>query len=228
MCGRYMSTTPPQAVAEHFGVDQIHLEDDLEPRWNVAPTLPIMAVAESRSTGLRKLGTFRWGLDGTGKLINARAETVASRPAFRESFARRRCIIPADGFYEWKAKQPHLIAHADGSLLAFAGLWATWQQGDLRTCAIVTTEANSAIADLHNRMPVVLPEQAWDAWLDPDNHDAVALAGLLVPAPPDEFVVRPVSRLVNNVKNEGPELLAPPEPEPEPESEPNVLLPLFE
>src|SRR5205814_1785643 len=110
MCGRYMSTTPPAALAEEFGVDEIVLEDDLEPRWNVAPTLPVLAVAESRSTGRRRLGTFRWGLvpswstdmSGAARMINARAETVATKPAYRDAFARRRCIIPADGFYEWK------------------------------------------------------------------------------------------------------------------------------
>ena len=226
MCGRYMSTTSPQKLAAHFAVDDLHLDDDLEPRWNVAPTLPVLAIAESPSTGRRKLGTFRWGLDGTGKLINARGETVRSRPSFRDAFAHRRCIIPADGFYEWKAKQPYAITHADGTPLAFAGLWAPWQ--DLRTCTIVTTSANERISELHDRMPVVLPRESWDAWLDPDNTDTVALTGLLVPAPSEDFAVRPVSRLVNNVKNEGPELLDPPAPESEPESEPHMLLPLFE
>src|SRR3954453_8616480 len=188
MCGRYMSTTPPAALAEEFGVavEQIALDDDLEPRWNVAPTLPVLAVAESRSTGQRRLGTFRWGLGpsgaggaaGGGPMINARAETVATKPAFRDALVRRRCIIPADAFYEWKAtggrtRQPYAIARRDGKPLAFAGLWELWRDAanpeapPLRSCVIITTTANGLLAAVHERMPVVLPESAWGTWLDP-------------------------------------------------------------
>src|SRR5205085_6207002 len=133
MCGRYMATSSPHDLAEEFAVDEIQLDDEIGPRWNVAPTLPVLAVAESRTTGRRRLGTFRWGLvpswaenassTTASRMINARAETVATKPAFRTALARRRCIIPADGFYEWRNKQPYPLARPDGRPPAVARPW---------------------------------------------------------------------------------------------------------
>jgi putative SOS response-associated peptidase YedK len=237
MCGRYTSTSPPPILAEQFVVDEVKLDDDLEPRWNVAPTLPVLVVAESRSSGKRRLGTMRWGLVPSwakdiavgNRMINARAETVSSKPAYKRALSRRRCIIPADAFYEWKVvgetttktgrkkqlKQPYAIARADGQPLAFAGLWEVWHDpenpdGDpLRSCVIITTEANEALSSIHDRMPVVLGPEDWDRWLDPDVEDPEKVTGLLVPAPSGDFVTWPVRPLVNSPGNEGEELIEP-------------------
>src|SRR3954469_16130380 len=206
MCGRYTSTSPPPILAEQFVVDEVKLDEDLEPRWNVAPTLPVLVVAESRSSGKRRLGTMRWGLVPSwakdisvgNRMINARAESVASKPAYKRALARRRCIIPADVFYEWKVvgetttksgrkkqlRQPYAIARADGRPLAFAGLWEIWH--DLRTCTIITTAANPKLAEIHPRMPVALPADGWDAWLDPANDDPDDLLRILAPIPAEE------------------------------------------
>jgi putative SOS response-associated peptidase YedK len=228
MCGRFTSTTPPAAVGDTFAVDAVALEDDLQPRWNVAPTQPVLAVAESPVTGARKLGTFRWGLvppwspdlSVGSKMINARAETVREKPAYRKALRRRRCIIPADAFYEWKVdegppKRPYAIARADGEPLAFAGLWEVWRDPNdadaprVKTCVIITTDANEKLAQIHHRMPVVLAPPAWDTWLDPENDDVDALCRLLVPAPSDDFVFWRVSPAVNKAANEGPHLIGP-------------------
>jgi putative SOS response-associated peptidase YedK len=227
MCGRYVAATPPAELAAYLGVTEVRAED-LGPRYNVAPTLPVYAVAESH--GVRSLGTFRWGLvpswakDGSigNKLINARAESAADKPAFRNALARRRCLIPADGFYEWerqgaKRKQPFYLRANDGQPLTFAGLWEVWRDpkdpdGELlRTCTIVTTGANAEAGRVHDRMPVLLDRSAWDAWLDRDNHDVVSLQGLLVPAPDGTLELQPVSSAVNDVRHEGASLLDAPE-----------------
>jgi putative SOS response-associated peptidase YedK len=184
MCGRFVQSQPPDWYARFFSVDSI-LTEALEPSYNVAPTDPVYAVVQHDSE--RRLATFRWGLlpfwakdrSMAARNINARAETVADKAAFRESFAGRRCIIPADGFYEWqvvaKGKLPHYIYGRDGGALALAGLWASWRdpgtQERVRTCTIITGEPNELVAPLHDRMPVVLPQGAWDEWLDPGNDD---------------------------------------------------------
>ncbi len=223
MCGRYVAATPPDQLAEIFGVTDIRA-GDLGPHWNVAPTMDVYAVAEG-SDGERRLGAFRWGLvpwfskgpAGAAKMINARAETVAEKPSFRRALERRRCILPADGFYEWlrtgKEKLPHLFAATDGSVLGLAGLWEVWRPEDepdaepLRTCTIVTTTANATMAPIHNRMPVVLPPEAWAGWLDRAVTRAADVVGLLVPAPEDLLVRRAVSPRVNSVKNDDAELV---------------------
>jgi putative SOS response-associated peptidase YedK len=247
MCGRFTSTTPPAALAEQFLVDEIALDDDLGARWNVAPTLPVLAVAGSRSRGTRRLGTFRWGLVPSwapdlsvgSRMINARSETVATKPAYAESLRRRRCIIPADSFYEWRLndggpRQPYAIAAADGRPMAFAGLWAAWRDTNVdgapwvRTCAIVTTSDNKRLAELHHRMPVVLPAPAWQEWLDIDNQDVAALSRLLVAAPDDALEFWPVSTLVNKATNEGPELIEPVAHSPEEGSDPSLFDPVVE
>jgi putative SOS response-associated peptidase YedK len=235
MCGRFTSVTSRYDLAEAFHATEVKGEQ-LSFRYNVAPTQEVYAVAERRPAGdgearARQLGSFRWGLVPSwakdpsiaGRLINARAETVAAKPAFRESLLRRRCIIPADAFYEWQVRPgkptapriPHVIRHRDGTPMSFAGLWDVWRPpadpsaAPIRSCVIVTTHANSAIAPIHDRMPVVLPPSAWDEWLDPANRDLAAVHRLLVSAPPEQFEIYPVSRLVSNVNNEGPDLIVP-------------------
>ena len=157
-------------------------------------------------------------------MINARAETLADKNAFKSSFARRRCLIPADGFYEWKKlgpgkkpkKQPMFVRRADGKPIAFAGLWSVWRGPDrdqepLRSVTIITTTPNRTMADIHDRMPVILPEEAWATWLDRDNDDIGGLSELLVPVADEAITVTPVSTAVNNVRNNGPELIEPAE-----------------
>lgn len=232
MCGRFIATSPVSALAERFLVDEVKVDHEPDARFNVAPTLDVVAVAESRSSdGARRLGTFRWGLVPSwakdpsigSKLINARAESVAEKPAFRKALSRRRCIVPADAFYEWRRppqgskakKQPYVIRRRDGVPMAFAGLWEAWRdpsgpEGEwLRTCTIITTAANEAVRPLHDRMPVILAPDAWDRWLDTDVEEVEAVRGLLVPSPAEDLETYPVSTLVNDVSNDGPELLEP-------------------
>jgi putative SOS response-associated peptidase YedK len=219
MCGRYVSAQPVDHLAEWFQVDEVATEP-LPPSWNVAPTDPVYAVAEH--AGRRRLGCFRWGLVPPSapdpprvRPINARAETLVERALFRDAFTRRRCLLPADGFYEWEnrdgRKQPWFIAPADGGVLAMAGLWSTRRHEEtiLRTCAIITTAANQTVSRLHDRMPVFLPPEHWELWLDRTEDDLALLSSLLVPAPDELLELRPVSRQVNSVRNNGPELTVP-------------------
>lgn len=223
MCGRFVQAQNAQSYAEHFGAT-LSVPEALEPSWNVAPTDTVYAVA-AHHEGARTLGTFRWGLipwyadspKVASRHINARAETVASKPAFKDSFARRRCIIPADGFYEWQrleaaGKLPHYFQSTDGAPLALAGLWASWRDPEgarLTTCTIVTTKPNDLVGKIHDRMPVVLPPDGWDAWLDPGLDDADALRPMLVSARNESLTGYPVSTLVNDVKNNFRECIAP-------------------
>ena len=229
MCGRYVSVSSPTILAERFKVEQVRVTET-EQNFNVTPRAEVPVVAESQ--GERVLDLVRWGLVPSwakdvkigDRQINARAEKVASSNAYKRAFAKRRCIIPADGFYEWqvvegkKAKQPWFIRRRDGEPLAVAGLWEVWHDPNdpdqenaprLRTCVIITTDANEALRPIHDRMPVVLPESAWDEWLDRDNQDIDGLQGLLVPAPPEEFEAWKVPLLVNKPANNGPELVEP-------------------
>jgi putative SOS response-associated peptidase YedK len=194
-----------------------------QPSWNVAPTDEVYAIAQHE--GARTLGKFRWGLipwysdspKVASKHINARAETVASKPAFKDSFARRRCIVPADGFYEWErlesgGKLPHFIHSVDGEPLALAGLWASWRDPEgerITTCTIVTTKPNELVGKIHDRMPVVLPSGSWERWLDPSFDDDPSLRSLLVAAGRGTLIEYPVSTLVNSVKNNFPECAEP-------------------
>jgi putative SOS response-associated peptidase YedK len=223
VCGRFILSTPTDVLAQRFGVAEIR--DDLEPSWNVAPTDRVAVVAEHR--GRRMLGTMRWGLvpawatdpSGAARRINARAETVTEKPAYRDAFARHRCLVPADGFYEWRrradgTKQPCLIRRRDREPMAFAGLWAVWRdRGEpdadpLRTCTIVTTEANRTLSAIHDRMPVALAEADWDMWLDAGT-DLVVARAALGPAPDDALEVVEVGTLVNDPRVKGPEVAAP-------------------
>jgi putative SOS response-associated peptidase YedK len=227
MCGRFVSTTEPAVLAERFEAAEVRA-DDQGRRYNVAPTDAVYAVAEGKD-GTRRLGTFKWGLvpfwakdpKVGSRMINARMETLASK--FTRTLERRRCIIPADGFYEWqhreegdtRPKQPFFIHRKDGEPMAFAGLWEVWHDPDhpdaepLRTCSIITTDANQVVARTHDRMPVMLPPEAWKGWLDVDQHDLDAVQALLVPAPAAELEVYPVHPHVNSVKNDGPHLVEP-------------------
>jgi putative SOS response-associated peptidase YedK len=222
MCGRFVQAHAPSVYAQYFGVDEV-VTESLAPSYNVAPTDHVYAVAEHG--GSRRLGTFRWGLlpfwakdrRMAARNINARSETASSKPAFRESFARRRCIIPADGFYEWQArpkgKLPHYIHGVGGAPLALAGLWSSWRDPDtgerLRTCTILTGDPNELVDGVHDRMPVVLGPEVWDAWLDPAEHDVDELEQLLAVYPGSRMAMHPVSTLVNKVQNNVPELVAP-------------------
>jgi len=226
VCGRYVQASSPELLAERFGVDDVQVKEHA-PAYNVAPRAEVPAVRRRKDRTV--LSRLRWGLVPSwakdpkigDRLINARAESLAAKPAYRTAFAKRRCLIPADGFYEWQArpgqkrKQPMFVHRRDGEPMAFAGLWEAWrdpEQGEdadwLRTCAIVTTTANDLLAPIHDRMPVILPESAWDTWLDPDP-DSRALQSLLVPAPAELVVAYPVSPLVNSAKHDGPELVQP-------------------
>ena len=229
MCGRFVSSSPPDEVARYFDAT-LPGEVALEPSWNVAPTDDIYVVHQDGST--RLLAARHWGLVPIwakspaigNKMINARSEGLAEKNAFKRAFAKRRCLVPADGFYEWqkvpgqKAKQPYFVHRPDGEPLAFAGLWEEWRgaQRDgsqhLRTATIITTTANETMSTIHDRMPVILPPSAWDDWLDPANTDLDALGRLLVPAPPQIITLRPVSTEVGNVRNQGPQLLKPIDP----------------
>jgi putative SOS response-associated peptidase YedK len=232
MCGRYVSATKAEDLAAYFGAALP--ETVLPESYNVAPTNEVYGVVDTPHG--RALQVFEWGLlphwakeaKLGAKMINARADTVASKPAFRSAFARHRCIVPADGFYEWRnlgpdpaspkkvRKQPYFIQRGDGEPLAFAGLWSAWKDPNggpdslwRHTLSIVTTDANETMAPLHDRMPVILPPSAWDTWLDPGGRDVPRLQGLLVPAPAHLLVVHPVSTEVNQVRNKGPRLVEP-------------------
>jgi putative SOS response-associated peptidase YedK len=232
MCGRFVSSSPPDELAKYFDVEDV-AEKVLEPSYNVAPTSDVYVVLERG--GVRRLDTFHWGLipfwakdQKTGaKMINARAEGIAEKNAYRRAFTKRRCIIPADGFYEWqkvpgrKQKQPMFIKRADGEPIALAGLWELWRPPDhkddddyiVRSCTIITGEPNEKIAKIHDRMPVMLPPNKWAEWLDPTNDDIEALGKLLVPAPSELLEVHPVSMAVNNVRETGPALVEPIDPD---------------
>lgn len=221
MCGRYSLATPdPSQIRARFAVGE-RLE--VRRRYNVAPGDDVLAVVQRDAAP--EGAVLRWGLvphwvkdprELGVKTINARAETVAERPAYRDAFARRRCLIVADGFYEWSAGTPHWITREDGAPFAFAGLWASWRPTSdepvepLRSCAIVTTAANERIRDLHDRMPVILPPDAEPAWLDPGS-DPAELHALLDAARGTELVARPVSRAVNDARHDEPDCLDPPE-----------------
>jgi putative SOS response-associated peptidase YedK len=224
MCGRFSLTGDLDFYAEYFGVDQL-LTEPLDKSWNVAPTDPVYVVVERE--GKRQLDSMAWGLvphwakDNKSIHINARSETVATTPAFRDSFARKRCLIPADGFYEWeppeRGRAPHWVYRADGHPMVFAGVWASRLDPDSggwhRTCSILTQEAEGTIASIHDRMPVALVPEVWEAWLDRDLQDPEAALGLIRPIDPDSIMEHLVSRQVNSVKNNTPDLNARIEPE---------------
>ncbi|MFP3906383.1 MAG: SOS response-associated peptidase [Acidimicrobiales bacterium] len=225
MCGRYVSSTPPDQLASYFGAT-LTAEELLDPEFNVAPTRAVWTVFDDGGT--RRLDLARWGLVPRwakdlsigSRMINARSETVAEKNAFKKAFRRQRCIVPADGFYEWTAprdgtrKQPWFVHRPDGEPFAFAGLWETWRGPDredepVRTCTILTGPANQKMAEIHDRMPVMLAPESWSTWLDPEVDDIDLLGRFLVPAPPQLISFHAVSTEVNDARNHGPHLVEP-------------------
>ena len=214
MCGRFTLHRPAKVLAE-FDLGGM---PELAPRYNIAPTQQIFAVRQTYSG--REGSLFRWGLvpswsaplTGSAPLINARADTVAGKPAFRSAFKKRRCLVPADAFYEWKTegkkKLPHMFSLQGGGLLAIAGLWEVWEKDGERveSVCLITTEANEVVRAAHDRMPVILPPDARHAWLDPAS-DAGLLQSLLRPYPAEGMTCRQVNPALNNARNEGPECL---------------------
>ncbi len=217
MCGRFVVATPLMTIFEYFDIHDPRI-DNLPPRYNVAPTTPIAIV---RDTGEARVAeTATWGftpswakaLDDGPRPINARSETVAESRLFKRAYEQRRCLIPADGYYEWRAgdgrrKQPYYIHRQDGQLLAFAGIWEAWHEGQddgITSTAIVTTPASDAMTELHDRMPLILEQDAWDAWLLGDDPRE-----LLQPAPAGILTWHPVDPAVGNIRNEGPQLIEP-------------------
>ncbi len=246
MCGRYASSRSPEDIVEEFEVLDPRLDHVVPPSYNVAPTDEVYAVMERAKKdddgnvveeAVRQLRVLRWGLVPSwakdekigSRMINARMETVAEKPAFRKAFAARRCILPADGYFEWyetrqrtakgkPRKQPFFITPQDGSVLAMAGLYEIWRDPTkdreddsawLRTCTVITTSASDAVGHVHDRMPMVIAPEQWDAWLDPKLTDPEAARQLLAVTEPDLLEAYAVSTLVSNVKNNGPELLDP-------------------
>ena len=219
MCGRFTQQRPVSELAEIFGAEP--LADELGERFNVAPTDEVAVVVQRDDR--RAVTAYRWGLiphwakDARigSKMFNARAETIATSPAFRDGFERRRCIVPVDSFYEWRrdasVRQPFRIVRLDGAPLALAGLWSGWRDPETdqvrRTFTIITTTPNDLLATLHDRMPVILAPSAWDRWLGPAPADPGELHALLVPSDDDGLEAYPVPRLVNNVRNDGPDLI---------------------
>ena len=218
MCGRFTFVVSPDEIMERFELDSIPF--DLPPRYNIAPGQNIPAIIEDK--GQRRIGQLRWGLvpswasDAKGgyKMINARAETLTEKPAFRRLFERKRCIIPADGFFEWQqrpsGKQPMRIMMRNGEPFAFAGLFDTWSSPEgekIHTCTIITTRPNEVVKDIHDRMPVILRQEDEAIWLDRKRYDASLLQSLLVPYDPDQMRAYPVPAMVGSPKNDMPECI---------------------
>jgi putative SOS response-associated peptidase YedK len=213
MCGRFALFAEPKAVASLFELPDLPL---FEARYNIAPTQAVLAVRVEPLQGARAAARLRWGLipswaaDASvgNRMINARAETVASKPAFRAAFRQRRCLLPASGFYEWRTvkrkKQPYFLHPRDGGLIAFAGLWETWNKGGeaIESCTILTTTANEVVKPFHDRMPVILPRDDWATWLDA-RQGSEALTTLLRPSPGEAMSAYPVDSWVNNARHEG-------------------------
>jgi putative SOS response-associated peptidase YedK len=221
MCGRFTLTVPGEALAEHF---QLTEAPGVVARYNIAPTQPVAAVRDPANGKGRELTYLHWGLIPPwagdpkigSRLINARAETVAEKPAFRAAFKYRRCLVPASGFYEWQKlngkKQPVFIRLRDDELFAFAGLWEVWRGPDgeeIESCTLLTTAANDLIRPVHDRMPVILRPEDYDLWLDREIQQPARLQSLLRPFDPAAMTFFPVSPRVNSPGNEGPECIAP-------------------
>lgn len=218
MCGRFVLTANPEAIQQQFDLTSV---PDIPPRYNVAPTQPVAVITNEKP---RELTFHQWGLIPSwskepsigSKMINARAESVAEKPAFRSAFKRRRCILPSDGFYEWQGrdggKVPLFIHLEDRELFGLAGLWEVWHSpdgGEIHSCTIITTDANSFMQPIHNRMPVILHKEDYGLWLSPDEEPADVLQGLLKPYDSSAMRAYEVSKMVNRPGNDMPELIAP-------------------
>lgn len=244
MCGRYANSASTANLYGLFGIDEV-VDDDLEPSWNIAPTDPVRLVLErppkdaaEGTAAVRQLRTARWGLvpswsrdaKGGARMINARRETVTEKPAFRAAAAARRCLLPADGYYEWRrtddGKVPYFLHAPDDAVLAFAGLYELWRDRSkadddpgrwLWTCTVITQQATDTLGEIHDRCPVPVPADLRDRWLDCTAKDAAVAAELLAAMPVPRLEPRVVSTAVNSVRNDGPELIVPVAPaRPEP------------
>jgi putative SOS response-associated peptidase YedK len=215
MCGRYRLSRRKQLVEEYF--DTASDEPDWTPRYNIAPTQPIPVIRQHPKEPIRQLSLMRWGLipswaknsSAAASMINARAETAATKPAFRDALKSRRCLMPADGFYEWsrtgKAKQPYCFEVNEGKLFAFAGLWERWKDPSgqwVKSCSILTTTPNAVTSAVHDRMPVILHPDSYDLWLDPGMQNVGAVSELLNPYDPRQMRCYPVSTRINHVAND--------------------------
>lgn len=220
MCGRFTRKENFQQLAEQLGLKVL---PQLEPRYNIAPSQRVACVRTNPESIERECVELKWGLvpswakdAGIGnKLINARGETVADKPSFRKAFKQQRCLVLADGFYEWKregkTKQPYYIRFKDGRLFAFAGLWERWEKQNpaLESCSLITTGPNALMEPIHNRMPVILPELSYSSWLNPGLNDTIYLNGLLEPFQAEEMEAYSVSQIVNYPQNESPWCIEP-------------------
>ena len=215
MCGRYRLSRRKQIIEEHFDCNPC--DDDWAPRFNIAPTQPIPIILQHPKEPVRELSLMRWGLvpswakdaSGAARMINARSETASSKPAFRDSLKSRRCLIPADGFYEWKrdgkAKQPYCFEVNEGKLFAFAGLWDGWKDANgnwIRTCSILTTTPNAVTEAVHDRMPAILDPDSYDLWLDPGMTKVEAVSEMLKPFDARMMRCYTVSTRINHVAND--------------------------
>ncbi len=249
MCGRYATTRARQELLDEFQVQVDAVDGDLQPDYNVAPTKQVPVVLDRRpkdapeeEPAVRQLRTVRWGLVPSwakdlsigSRMINARFETVHEKPSYRRAFARRRCLLPADGYFEWYAlqndgdspdpadgekkakkkpqKQPYFIRPNDGAVMAMAGLYELWKSPEdewVWTCTVITTDAPDDLGRIHDRMPMIVEPDRWDAWLDPELTGIDRVRGLLVPAMAGTMDAYPVSKAVNSVRNNGPELIEP-------------------
>jgi putative SOS response-associated peptidase YedK len=222
MCGRFRLSRRKQIIEEHF--DSSDWQDDWSPRYNIAPTQPIPVIRQHPKEPVRQISLMKWGLipswakspSGAARMINARSETASTKPAFRDALKSRRCLIPADGFYEWKrtgaAKQPYCFEVNNGELFAFAGLWERWRDPSgqcVNSCSILTTTPNAVTSAVHDRMPVILDPDGYDVWLDPGMQNVAAISELLKPF--DARLMRsfPVSARVNSVRNDDQECSQP-------------------
>ncbi|OGN89627.1 MAG: hypothetical protein A2Y88_05920 [Chloroflexi bacterium RBG_13_48_10] len=221
MCGRFTLTIDPYHLQEAFPWAVI--PDDLPPRYNIAPSQPVAVIP---NIGDNAVSMYKWGLIPSwskdraigDRMINARSESLAEKPSFRNAYRRRRCLVLADGFYEWKqdpgmkSKQPVYIRLKDAHPFAFAGLWEIWNSPDgseVRSCTIITTQPNTLLEPIHNRMPVIIPPDTYNIWLAPDDRQPEQLNDLLVPYPASEMIAFPVSRMVNSPQMESPDLIRP-------------------
>jgi len=232
MCGRYRLSRRKQLVAEYF--DTVPGDDEWNQRYNIAPTQPVPIIRQHPKEPRRELLLVRWGLipswakdtTGSAQMINARSETAATRPAFRDALASRRCLVPADGFYEWlrtgKAKQPYCFEVGDGELFAFAGLWDRWKDPSgqwIKSCSILTATPNAVTSAVHDRMPVILDRADYDLWLDPGMGNVDAVSELLKPYDARAMRSYPVSNRVNHVANDDAECAKPIELEAPPQAQ---------
>jgi putative SOS response-associated peptidase YedK len=222
MCGRYRLSRTKQIVEAHFS--SVSGEEDWNPRYNIAPTQLVPVIRQNPKQPIRELSLLRWGLipswmkdsSGAATMINARSETAGTKPAFRDALKSRRCLIPADGFYEWervgKTKQPHCFEVGNAQMFAFAGIWDRWKGPSgtwVKTCSILTTTPNAVTSAVHDRMPVILDPDSYDLWLDPGMQDASTVSGMLKPY--DALLMRryPISTRINHVANDDEECSAP-------------------